>query len=258
VSDSPITLRPARTLRAVEDITQQIRGELRARRLNPGQRLPPERELAKQLGVSRNTVREAMSMLEVAGLLERRIGSAGGSFIARSNSAIVARGIADGMTLGRFTLANLAEARLALESFIARKACEHGKESEFDSLQANLQRTTAIPDDHWDRKLDAYREFLGLFIAAAHNPLLADLAQPLIDKTEEIVRPLGPSGTDRIVVIRRGLVRALRARDADAASRAVEEAIRHIYTGWLARADRAHPGKRREGRGKDERALAKA
>ena len=96
MSEQPVAFRPARTVRAIEDIAEQIRNELRSGRLTPGQRLPPERELAKQLCVSRNTVREAMSMLEVAGLLERRIGSTGGAFIAASNSSVVARGIPTG------------------------------------------------------------------------------------------------------------------------------------------------------------------
>jgi GntR family transcriptional repressor for pyruvate dehydrogenase complex len=238
VSEQPVAFRPARTVRAIEDIAEQIRNELRSGRLTPGQRLPPERELAKQLCVSRNTVREAMSMLEVAGLLERRIGSTGGAFIAASNSSVVARGISDGLMLGRFKLSHLAEARRALETFIARKACESGEEAEFDALQANLERTAAIPDALWERKLEAYREFLDLFIATAHNPLLTDLSQPLIEQVAHVVRAVGPSGTDKITKIRQKLVRALRARDPDAATRAVEEGIRHIYTGWLARAER--------------------
>lgn len=236
--EEPITLRPARTLRAVEDITEQIRAELRAGRLTPGQRLPAERELAKQLGVGRNTVREAMSMLEVAGLIERRTGSTGGSFVTTSTNAVIARGISDGLALRQFSYADLADARLALESFIARKACEHAEDCEFDALDANLARTVGIPDSRWDEKLDAYREFLELFIASAHNPLITELAQPLIEKTAEVVRKLGPTGSDEIITIRRGLVKHLRARDAEAASHAVEAAIAHIYRGWLARGDR--------------------
>jgi len=222
-------------MRAVEDITEQIRAELRAGRLTPGQRLPPERELATQLNVSRSTIREAMSMLEVAGIVERRIGSAGGSFITTSNSAVVARSISDGITLGRYSLAHLAEARLALESFTARRACEIGKDTEFDELERALDRTARIPDENWDQKLEAYRQFLEVFFGMAHNPLLYELAQPLIQKTADVARQLRSSGNDGILKIRRQLVAALRARDPDAAARAIQEAIDFIYAGWLTR-----------------------
>jgi DNA-binding FadR family transcriptional regulator len=238
-SESPApTFRPARSLRAVEDITAQIRTELESGRLRPGQRLPPERDLAAQLNVSRSTVREAMGMLEVAGLLQRRIGSAGGSFIAQSNATAVARSISDAVSLGRFSLGDLVEARLALDSFVARKACEVGTEAEFDALDANLDRTLAIPDTDWETKLLAYREFLDLFIAIARNPLIADLAEPLMRRTSEVARRLGPTGDNRIIDIRRQLIAAMRARDAEAATRAVKASADYIQAGWLARSAR--------------------
>src|SRR5581483_1590615 len=64
----PIEFRPVRTPRAFEEIADQIRRELSKRRLRAGDRLPPERTLAEQFGVSRNTLREALRSLENAGL----------------------------------------------------------------------------------------------------------------------------------------------------------------------------------------------
>ncbi|QPF88621.1 FadR/GntR family transcriptional regulator [Bradyrhizobium commune] len=153
-SDANMSLRPARSIRAIEDIADQIREQLRSGHLRPGQRLPPERELAKQLGVGRNTVREAMTMLEVAGLVERRLGSAGGAFITNSNSKAVAERISDGMMLGRISLkANdlpLSEAKWRPLASRAAKAtmCGWCLATAFERVSFNARLTSSrVPDD---------------------------------------------------------------------------------------------------------------
>lgn len=62
-------------------ITAQIADAIRAGRLQPGGRLPAERDLAEALGVSRMTVRQALGALERAGLVRRAVGRAGGTFV---------------------------------------------------------------------------------------------------------------------------------------------------------------------------------
>ena len=64
-------------------IVEQIEHAIAEGRLAPGDRLPPERELAAEHGVSRMTVRQALQTLEARGLLRRTIGRSGGSFVAR-------------------------------------------------------------------------------------------------------------------------------------------------------------------------------
>ena len=65
------------------EIAAQIERAIAAGELGPGDRLPPERELAAEHGVSRMTVRQALQTLESRGLLRRAIGRNGGSFVAR-------------------------------------------------------------------------------------------------------------------------------------------------------------------------------
>src|SRR5260370_36995844 len=87
-----VEFRRIRTPRAFEEIADQIRKELSNRRLRAGDRLPPERALAAQFGVSRNTLREALRSLENAGLLRLQKGATGGAFLRESTrDAIVTR-----------------------------------------------------------------------------------------------------------------------------------------------------------------------
>src|SRR2546427_8312532 len=76
------SIEPRRLYRQIAD---QIRTLIRSGEFPPGSRLPPERDLAKQLGVSRPSVREALIALEVEGLVEVRIGS--GIYVQRSAAA---------------------------------------------------------------------------------------------------------------------------------------------------------------------------
>jgi len=68
---------------ALEQTVERITGAIKVRLLGPGDQLPPERELAQQLGVSRSTLREALSALVKAGFLEVRRGRTGGTFVVR-------------------------------------------------------------------------------------------------------------------------------------------------------------------------------
>ena len=102
--------RPARPKRAVDQIVDQIEGLLRAGVLGPGDRLPSERVLAEQFDVSRNTVREALRILEFTGVLVLRRGSSGGAFIARDGQDSVVAGMVRALGAGAFGRADLARA----------------------------------------------------------------------------------------------------------------------------------------------------
>src|SRR5258708_13175043 len=73
--------RPIHTRRGFEEICERIREQLALGALKPGDKLPPERDLAQQLGVSRNVLREALRSLELAGALRLQKGVKGGAFI---------------------------------------------------------------------------------------------------------------------------------------------------------------------------------
>lgn len=83
-SASDALLRPVRPLNAFEDTVERLLQTIRLGVLQPGESLPPERDLAARLGVSRDTVREAIKSLGDAGYLVSRRGRYGGTFLADS------------------------------------------------------------------------------------------------------------------------------------------------------------------------------
>jgi DNA-binding FadR family transcriptional regulator len=162
-----------------ELIAQRLTEWIRAGRLSDGERLPPERELALHLDVSRSSVREAIGALQVEGLLETRRGS--GSFVAagagqRVRSAVP--GIASiAMTdVGPFAVL---QSREVLEPGIVRAAAERAQPSaRAEELLGQMDRATD-PEDPAARAAwsDADRLFHRELAVMSGNPVLVSLAE---------------------------------------------------------------------------------
>src|SRR5438105_1711206 len=92
-ADGRGVFRAVRQVRSFEDITLQIEAAIAGGQLNAGDRLPNERELSAVFGVSRPTVREALRVLEGAGVISIRRGGSGGIFVAEPGPERVARAL---------------------------------------------------------------------------------------------------------------------------------------------------------------------
>src|ERR1700755_322455 len=108
---APPTFEPIPSFRAFEIVCERIREQGLDGRLKRGDKLPPERLLAEQLGVSRLAIREALRSLENAGLVVLERGPKGGAFIQGGSDGKMTELMQDMMALGTITLSDLTEAR---------------------------------------------------------------------------------------------------------------------------------------------------
>jgi GntR family transcriptional repressor for pyruvate dehydrogenase complex len=224
---------PVRGRRAFDEIIAQLRVRLRNDELRPGDRLPSERQLAEQFQVSRNTVREALRMLEIAGLVQIRKGATGGGFISRGTADVVAQNLSDMLSLMTFSLTDLTEVRLWLGSIITRAACERATEADLDRLQANVDRAAALTEaKDWERRAAVNHEFHNLLAAATANPLLEMFQRAITEVVREIVSAVGPMRDDVVMESRRRLLAHLRDRDADAAAGEMEGHLKKVNESW--------------------------
>jgi DNA-binding FadR family transcriptional regulator len=123
-------LEPRRLYRQIAD---QIAALIKRGEYKPGQRLPPERDLAQQLGVSRPSVREALIALEVEGYVEVRIGS--GVYVERNGARASAGRVALPPDSGPFELIH---ARRFIESECAALAARHATGAQIRQMKAAL------------------------------------------------------------------------------------------------------------------------
>ncbi|WP_030258684.1 FadR/GntR family transcriptional regulator [Streptomyces violens] len=134
--------RPVRQSRTHELVLESIEERVLAGELKAGDRLPPERELAPVLGVSRSALREALRVLETIGVLVAQAGRGpdAGARIVRNPDDALGRLLRLHFALGSYSLEDVLEARVTLERSSFRAAAEH-------ATAAGADESTAGPDE---------------------------------------------------------------------------------------------------------------
>lgn len=125
-----------RPKRISDEIFAQIKNLIVEGKLKPGDKLPPERELAKQMGVSRPTLREAINKLEARGLLEQRQG--GGTYVKSLGDETLAFAFEE-YANKKHAIVDLMEVRKILETWAAYTAAERITEEEIKQLEQYLK-----------------------------------------------------------------------------------------------------------------------
>jgi GntR family transcriptional regulator, transcriptional repressor for pyruvate dehydrogenase complex len=119
-------------------VIAQIRRAILSGQFRPGDRLPTEREMAQQFGVSRVTVRDALRALEANGLVRVKVGGQGGPYVAEPDISLLSDSIGTHLHLRGTTFQELAEARQALETTAARLAAQRATQEDLAALEAAI------------------------------------------------------------------------------------------------------------------------
>jgi GntR family transcriptional regulator, transcriptional repressor for pyruvate dehydrogenase complex len=214
-------LRPLQRPRLYEQVVDQIQAWIAQNGLEVGDRLPPERELASRLGVSRATVSQALVAMEVVGMVSVRHGD-GVVLVEPAGSAKVV----NALRRHAKQLPEIIEAREALETKLAALAAGRRTESDLaamDEALAFMERDIASGG----RGVEGDERFHAAVTAAGHSPLLARLMAEISDLIRE-TRISSLSQPDRPVNSLRGhrkIADAIRAGDAEAAALAMQEHV---------------------------------
>lgn len=216
-------------VRSSESVVRQIEARVRAGTLARGQKLPSERELSEQFGVSRGIVREAIKLLEGGGVLESRHGS--GVYVkADSTPFSVSRALTFSVTPDEESVAALFAFRAEVETVAAHWAATHiatvKAQLLCDALAANCD---AIARADWDAfsETDAYLH--GVIAQVAGNPYLAAVLGTTRQMQRDVVRRFMRHAGAFSVAQRQHeqIVAAILAGDADGAARAMRAHIHY-------------------------------
>jgi DNA-binding FadR family transcriptional regulator len=229
-----LLLEPLRRLTATEEVAQRLIRHFNAGTLKPGDRLPPERELAAQLHVGRTTIREALKLLTLSGLLEARRGS--GTFVRNDYSSFVATQVEWPALLLAQDVDAIFEVREALEVQNARLAALRGSPEEIEAIGV-YRKLSELASRDVDRETEIDLEFHRAVTAAAHNSLMARLMMALENLLQEYIA-LSNAMTDDIATTiqeHEAIFEAIRSRDPEAAAQAMATHLT-ISRGWIVRA----------------------
>jgi DNA-binding FadR family transcriptional regulator len=220
---APLTFRPIHTRRAFEEICERIREQLALGVLKPGDKLPAERDLAQQLGVSRNVLREALRSLEMAGVLRLQKGVKGGAFVQTGDTSRMNVVMQDMLSLGTISVRELSEARINVLDLVVRLACVNARQADFAALDANIERTDiATAEGRLLDRVECSREFYKILAGATGNKVIAMIVDSVTEIHMRFVyAKVASSGVamPRLAERRRQFVAALRERNVASAVR---------------------------------------
>ena len=229
---------PIRTKRVFEEICEQVRREMASGSLRPGDKLPPERELALKLGVSRAAVREALRSLEIAGVVGLHKGARGGAFILKGDPDLVTRSIRDMFHLGRISLDNLTEARTLIMQVAIELASERIRPTTVAALERNVDRLTTLPTSgKAAERVAISAEFYRLISQATDNTVLQVIIEALTDIVLQEVEQSNIEFFPNLIAHRRRLVEYIATRQVDDAKREMTEHLQRLRR-HLMRAER--------------------
>lgn len=233
---------PIRTKRVFEEICEQVRREMAAGSLRPGDKLPPERELALKLGVSRAAVREALRSLEIAGVVGLHKGARGGAFILKGDPDLVTRSIRDMFHLGRISLDNLTEARTLVMQIAMQLAAERIRPTTVAALEKNVDRLTMLPvSGKASEQVAISAEFYRLISQATDNTVLQVIIEALTDIVLQQVEQSNIEFFPNLIAHRRRLVDYIATGQVNDAKREMTEHLQRLRR-HLMRAERSAAG----------------
>jgi GntR family transcriptional repressor for pyruvate dehydrogenase complex len=221
---------------AAEQTVRRIQDLVQGGELAPGERLPPERELAGQLGVSRSTLREAIRALVVMNILVSRHGD--GTYVSSLEPELLAEPFQFIISISDEALLHLFEVRMVLETECARLAASRIDAAEIEELDRILQDSEAARDDP-EELLDRDVELHAAIVRATRNPLLIRImsgvgALALAGRAKTVGLP-GVAATSLADHAR--IVAALRSGSAEAAGAAMAAHLEHVEAAFASRAN---------------------
>ncbi len=210
-----------------KEITTRLLDMIREKALRPGDQLPPERELAAMMGVSRPSLREALRALALMNVLDIRQGS--GTYVSSLDTSLLIEHLDFVFSLDDSTFLELFEARKILEAGIVALAAKKVTDKEINTLQEIVTRSTEDIND-----LEAFllndRELHEAITHVADNPILTrfmvSLSKLGLASRSRTVRI--PGVAEQTIEDHQCIVAALRDRDPEQAKTAMLEHLSNV------------------------------
>lgn len=229
--ESGKTVIPMRAMKRKQLLYQTVQEEVKAyilrNNLKPGDPLPSETELASQLDISRNSVREAVKALEALGILEARSGT--GLFVREFNFDPILNNLAYGMLFNLGSITDALDVRLHLEDSMAETVIERVTPEQIQRLHRILgeMRSAAAQGFY---SADADRAFHRCLYDNVNNQLLwsvLDIFWKVLRLAQEHGEMPGPADPMDSYQVHVPIVEAIEARDVNK----MRESIRRHYAG---------------------------
>jgi GntR family transcriptional regulator, transcriptional repressor for pyruvate dehydrogenase complex len=219
---------PLPAKRTFVEIASQIRSSIYSKTLNPGDKLPSERELTAQFGVGRISVREALRMLEQAGLIMIKQGSGGGAYVKAADTSAVSESVYDLVSRNDISLEDLTEVRLAVEKQILQSAFDKITADDMEMLEESIQELETVIRKKTRKDVPVYVELTNFHVIiarATRNPVFEIILKVLMNVTVKVIN-LQLTNIERLkrhLSFHKAIYSAIKDHDLDRAIKKTEE-----------------------------------
>jgi DNA-binding FadR family transcriptional regulator len=232
---------PVPVKRTFMEIANQIRSSIYSKTLKPGDKLPSERELTAQFGVGRISVREALRMLEQAGLILIKQGSGGGAYVKAADTSAISESVYDLVSRSDIRLEDLTEVRLAVEKQILLSAFNKITDDDLKTLKQSIEELEMIINKKTRKDIPVYFELTNFHILIARttrNPVFEIILKVLMNVTVKVLN-LQLTDTERLkkhLSFHKAIYKAIESRELDRAIKETEKhmlEVAHQYSGII-------------------------
>jgi DNA-binding FadR family transcriptional regulator len=228
--------------RVADQILEDLRAQILTRALPPGEKLPPEREMADYYGVSGPTIREAIRVLTAMGLVETRTGS--GSVVTAQVDKLIAISIAALIKFENMTPPDVFGVLGALYTHAAELAVQNASDAEIESLRRAAEQTIEV--ESVPQITASLKRYFATLAELSHNPLLITLCAFITEVQLGLASEQSGSNVSSwrevagsLFEDRMAVVSALESRDAARA----REAVRRYHELVIERVQRMRRGR---------------
>lgn len=227
---------PVKTRRTFEEVSQRIKGLIFEGLLRPGDKLPSENEMAKTFRVGRQSVREALRLLELTGFIYIQRGVKGGPIIENTMLAKIGHMFVDAFKFNRISITDMTQARIEIEKSVLKLVFENIDHQDISALKANIQQAKA----KLSQGVLAFEEnveFHRLLTKASRNHVFMVVMEPLLTILSDFRSRLANVGIDRsksVTQAHEDMLNAIIAKDHERAEALLVEhllEVREICSG---------------------------
>jgi GntR family transcriptional regulator, transcriptional repressor for pyruvate dehydrogenase complex len=235
MSVDDVLFQPVRPVRAYQRVAEQIEERILSGELPPGSRLPSERDLVQQFAVGRSTVREALRVLQSAGLVRSRPGDPQGAEVLGISPDNLSQALGRLTRSHLSTLGELVQFRMVLEAESNRLAARLRSEEDLARMAAQIDRMEALSKVGLHAFSEADALFHRAVAEASGNSLLGLCARAVHDAVVEVIEGKIAAAADaaawmeRSIAHHRQVLAAIRDGDAGLAAKLGRQALYDYY-----------------------------
>ncbi|MDD3832822.1 MAG: FCD domain-containing protein [Oscillospiraceae bacterium] len=204
--------------RTYDSVIRFIKSEITAGRLKPGKKLPPEREMAERLRISRTSIREALRTMEVLGVIESVQGA--GNFISVNFEKSMTEALSMMFLLRQTDGRQLSDIRAALELKAAELATQNLTGTQIEELEAIVDEMEATKDEEVAADLD--RRLHHTIVYASDNGIMIQILNAMEVPIDDFIKNIrasilqGDHNRERLLSIHRAMISSFKSRDVAA------------------------------------------